>query len=347
MWNQGIAYREAADAANEFRIGQDRQLRDFIARARIQAEENRSGYLQMDYSSEAAYMRSAGAYRQDLVGMLGWPLHGMPEQRQTPEAAAAHVATEEQCRIWRLEIQAADGLTLYGLLFLPPSPGPHPLAIVQHGGSGTPELCAGFNGGSNYNGFVGRALQRGWAVFAPQLYLWAAEHGTQKNRPAADAQLKQLGGSLAALEIFMLRRGIDYLLSRPDIRGEKLVMAGLSYGGFYTLFTAAVDLRIKGALVSCFVNDRFVYDWPDWTWFNSGNTFFDAEVAALICPRPLYLELGRSDELFGIETGEKEAERIRRGYTRLGLDSRFVCKTFEGMHEFDKADDGLDFLLGG
>jgi hypothetical protein len=341
-----MTYREAVNAANPYRVREERELADFIARSRQEAERDRTAYFQPDCSSEGAYTRSSTAYREDLVRMLGWPLCGMAEQRETPEAVAAHVAREALCDIWRLEIAAARGLTLYGLLFLPPSSGPHHLVVVQHGGSGTPEWCAGFNGESNYNGFIARCLQQGRAVFAPQLYLWAPEHGTQKDRAGRDSQLKQLGGSLAALEIFKLRRGIDYLLSRPDIIGEKLVMAGLSYGGFYTLFTAAVDLRIKGALVSCFVNDRFRYDWPDWTWFNAGRTLLDAEIAALICPRPLFLELGSEDELFGADTGVREAEKIGQWYARLGCQGRFRTKVFQGMHEFDKEDDGLQFLLG-
>ncbi|WP_438983966.1 hypothetical protein [Vulcanococcus sp.] len=33
-------------------------------------------------------------------------------------------------------------------------------------------------------------------------------------------------------------------------------MMGFSYGGFYTLYTSALDQRIKAAVVSGFFNDR-------------------------------------------------------------------------------------------
>lgn len=240
--------------------------------------------------------------------------------------------------------RAAAALSLYGLLFLPRGDGPFPLVIVQHGGQGTPELCAGFYTESNYNDMVRRFLRRGFAVFAPQLHLWSTERGPENNRRNFDVQLKQLGGSITAVEIHKLTRALDYLQARPDVDAERIGMAGLSYGGFYTLFTTAIDTRIRAAYVSCFVNSRFVYDWSDWTWPNSGHTFLDAEVCGLVCPRPLYIESGLSDGLFEERYAAEEVSRARGFYERLGIPQRLKYKAFEGIHEFDKADDGVDFL---
>lgn len=191
-----------------------------------------------------------------------------------------------------------------------------------------------------------RVLERGVAVFSPQLMLWNMERfGPSYDRKEMDKQLKQLGSSITAIEIYKIKRSVDHLLQRTDIDASRLGMIGLSYGGFYTLFTTASDLRIKVAVSSCFVNDRFAYDWMDWTWFNAGNTFRDAEVCALICPRPLYIEAGDEDELFEAKSFVMEAETAPQHYGKLKLEEKFVQRVFMGKHELSKESDPIDLLF--
>lgn len=339
-------YREPADAANGRRARQYEQLEQYIRAARERADERRRFFCRPDLSSVSAFERSAAPYRDAFVRMLGRPLSEYREGEAIPEAEVEFVAEDGISRIYRLEIGVGEGLSLYGVLLLPLGcgEGPCPLAIVQHGGQGTPELCAGFHRESNYNDMPRRILRRGFAVFLPQLHLWSGEYGPERNRQPFDNRLKQLGGSIAAVELYKLRRALDYLAARPDIDGGRIAMAGLSYGGFYTLFAAAVDLRLRAAYTSCFFNNRFVYDWSDWTWFNSGNTFLDAEVAGLVCPRPLYIEVGSDDELFEAKYAVAEYDKVKRLYEGLGLADRLRFKMFQGKHEFDAADDGIDFL---
>jgi dienelactone hydrolase len=160
-----------------------------------------------------------------------------------------------------------------------------------------------------------------------------------------DARLKQLGGSITALEIYQLQRCLDALVTRPEVDPQRIGMVGLSYGGFYTLFTAAVETRIRAALSSCFLNDRTRYAGPDWTWNGAALTFFDAEIAALVCPRALYIEAGDQDELFAVDSARLEAQRAASYYQRLGCPDRFDFKAFPGGHELDPADEGMRFLF--
>ncbi|MDF2724914.1 MAG: hypothetical protein K0Q59_4589 [Paenibacillus sp.] len=234
---------------------------------------------------------------------------------------------------------------MYGLFFVPHGDGPFPLVIGQHGGSGTPELCAGFYGPSNYNDMITRLLRHRCVVFAPQLHLWTTQQGPENKRNLLDNRLKQLGSSITAVELFRLRRSLDYLQTRPEVDASRIGMAGLSYGGFYTLFMAAADTRIRAALSSCFFNDRYVYDRVDWTWRNSAGMFLDAEVAGLICPRPLYIEVGLQDELFEAVHAKAEALKVIDRYARLNISERFRYREFQGKHEFDKSDEGIEFLM--
>jgi hypothetical protein len=121
-------------------------------------------------------------------------------------------------------------------------------------------------------------------------------------------------------------------------------MVGLSYGGFHTLFAAAIDPRIRVALVSCWMRHRQARANGTWVWFDQANLFFDPEVAALVCPRPLYIEAGTNDELVDAESARREVERIQGFYRSLSIEDRFRFKEHPGGHEFDPADDGINFF---
>ncbi|MBP1995031.1 alpha/beta hydrolase family protein [Paenibacillus eucommiae] len=335
----GYTYREKQK--NEF----DRLIQDLREAAGVK----RKLFFRPDTSSVAAYEQDSHQYREQLKGMLGWPLttdHDVGSQQgaaaSPPLAEVSFVAKDELGSIYRVEIEAGYGLTTYGVLFIPDTEGPHPLVISQHGGGGTPEICSGFYGDNNYNDMTRRVLRQGVAVFAPQLLLWTDAHGPGVDRNLYDKQLKQLGSSITAVEIYKIQRALDYLLSRPDMDASRVGMIGLSYGGFYTLFTTAVETRIKAAYSSCFINNRFVIDWPDFTWFNAGNTFLDEEVCALIAPRFLHLDVGKQDETFLYEHAKKEIEQVAELYSKLNLSERFSESAFEGGHELDPNPEGIE-----
>jgi dienelactone hydrolase len=271
---------------------------------------------------------------------VGEEVHG-----GVPRAVVKKIGEDSLGQISRVWIETLPGVHTYGLFFRPYGMGRFPLVISQHGGHGTPELCSGFFGSANYNDMTRRVLRRGIAVFAPQLLLWNPEsYGPKHEKDEIDKRLKQVGGSLAALELFRLARAIDYFAARREIDAERIGMIGLSYGGFYTLFAAALDKRIKAAVSSCFFNDRKVYAFADWTWFDAANRFLDAEVGALVCPRPLRVEIGKKDEMFDVRKARGQAERLAATYKRLGIAERFQYKEHAGGHELDRAEDGMDFL---
>jgi dienelactone hydrolase len=336
-------YTETPEAGQIHRESFLAEVQALIARQQEQAKTNRLAFFQPDFSSPEIYADSVDLYREAFKEMLGWPLNqdalpGIPTTR------TQFVAEDDLGRIERIWIETLPGLHTYGLLFLPASPGPHPLILSLHGGGGSPELCSSFFGSENYNDMTRRAQQLDAVVFAPQFLLWREAFGPLLNRQELDARLKQLGGSVTALEVYEVRRSLDYLTNRADVTAGRVGMIGLSYGGFYSLFCAAAEPRIKVSVSSCFFNDRTKYARADWSWFNAANTFLDAETAALICPRPFYIEVGNQDELFTVETAASEAARVREIYERLGIGERFRFKAFDGGHEIDRSEEAFEFL---
>ena len=339
-------YQEPREAGNVFRAKMLKEVQGLVRTEQRKADRRRVEFFKPDFTSLEKYDASIADYRLKFRQMLGWPLTGRVSQDTTvPKARIRKIGEDSLGRISRVWIETLPGVRTYGLYFCPRGKGPFPLVISQHGGGGTPELSSGFLGSANYNDMTRRVLRRGIAVFAPQLLLWNPESfGPEHDRLLIDRRLKQMGGSLAALELFRIVKALDYFATRKEIDAGRIGMIGLSYGGFYTLFATALDTRIKAAVSSCFFNDRKVYDFPDWSWFDSANRFLDFEAGALVCPRPLYIEVGKKDQLFDFRKARPEIKKLKAIYKRLGIADRLRYKEHPGKHELDKAGDGIDFL---
>lgn len=338
-------YTEEEQIGNSYRAAYLAETLDFIEREKARATAERAAWFKPDCSSEKAYSTSVAGYRKTFTAMLGLDYFSRFPRPDAP-AEAMPVAEDALSRIFRVRIPVLPGLFLYGLLFRT-GEGRRPLVIVQHGGQGTPELCAGFFGSENYNDIVRRFLRKGVHVFAPQLMLYnTSRFGPEFDRPSMDATLRQLGTSVTALHVFELQGAVNWLEAQPFVEGERIGMAGLSYGGFYTLLTAAADPRIRAAYIAGVFNDRLRYnDKMDMTMQGQADKLTDAEIAGLICPRPLFIEAGCNDEFFDVQSAEREAGRAASWYKQLHLDNLFRFRAFDGTHEFCPDDAGVDFLL--
>lgn len=342
--SRNVPHVEAVESSKEERDRMLAGVRRLLGEQRLAARTARKNYFHPDNSSPDAYARSLAKYRADLTALLGWPL---TDPAPAVEGETTPVSDDAHGRIFRAHVKTVGGLTTYGLLFLPRQIGRYPLVIAQHGGHGSPELAAGFwpDAPSNYNGMITRLRQRGVAVFAPQLLVWDKGQEPAFDQNHIDRQFRHLGGSRAAFDLCQLRDQLAWLVTHPEIDAERIGMTGLSYGGFYSLFFAALEPRIRVAVSSCFVNDRHLYDWEDWVWTGSAQRLLDSEVAQMICPRPLFLESGIRDELFAAEGFDPVAREVGAAYKALGIEERFDSRLHERGHEYDPDGRAGEFLL--
>ncbi len=289
-------------------------------------------------------------YRSKYIEMLGI-------NRFCSDGAPSPVMTlagkDDDCEIYRIIVYVTPEIPQYGLLLVPHGIKRAPLVVAQHGGGGTPELCSDLNGSNNYNHLVRRLLKRGAAVFAPQLLLWnfaesiptRPSHGIPYRRNDIDKNLKRFGMSITALEIKGIMTALDFVSELPFVDEENIGMAGLSYGGYYTLHTMASDTRIKAGFSNACFNCRNVYSWHDWSYFNSANTFHDAEVAALCAPRKLYVAVGKEDQVFDYKSAIPEAERAKKYFDALNCGENFKFCVWDGGHTVPSTDEGFDFMF--
>ncbi len=332
-------YSESKKTANKYREDYLLSVNRMICKRRKELSDKRE-------LLNRHIIENSEKYRKSLIDMLGWPL---TENVRAPLSVREElIAKENGVSILRVQFEIFKDFYWYGVLFKNTDAG-HPLVIAQHGGLGTPELCSGMldGGSANYNDMVERILDRGVHVFAPQMLLWDKKtYGIKYDRAKTDAELKQVGGSISALEIYCLRCCISYFEKVDYVERGKIGMAGMSYGGFYALYTAAIDTRIKAVISGSFFNDRYKYSWVDWTWFNSGEKFGDAEVALLTYPRKLWISAGTNDDVFNIESSRKERKRLMDMCERNAIDTYWLSFTeAEAVHEFCTTDKDIDDFI--
>ncbi|WP_051669565.1 alpha/beta hydrolase family protein [Bryobacter aggregatus] len=274
--------------------------------------------------------------RRLLKTRMGYPPPAMSVQSKLrlEKSGEDAVAT-----YYRSYLTVAPGMDAYGLYIVPKKRVARraPLVISQHGGGGTPEMAT-YNGGTNYHDQVRGAVAQGYVVYAPHTVMYPfrdRDLGTaipSAVRKDLDEKFRAAGTSLAAVEVYKIQLAIDELVKRPEIDPNRIAMIGLSYGGYYSLYTAAVEPRIKVVVASCSVrNEEPVLD------SKIEGRLLDlapADVAGLIAPRALQIQTGIDDKSSPIDQARIAAAKARSFYEKAGALPKFSFEEFAGGHEF-------------
>lgn len=172
--------------------------------------------------------------------------------------------------------------------------------------------------------------------------------GTAACQPAAGAALL-FGETMIAWRVWDVMRAIDWIETRPrQLDASRVGCMGISGGGTCTVFAAALEPRIRAAMVSGYMNtfrdsilsiahcmDNYVPGILNWC------EMYD--VAGLIAPRPLFIESGDRDSIFPIAASRESYGKVRRIYEALGAVDAVGHEVFEGEHSFH-GKRGIPFL---
>lgn len=286
--------------------------------------------------------------RELLLRMLGEPVVG-DFDKSIRLVKTEDVYTDEILEAKRYTFEILGCIQFAGFFYrtVKKSSKKKALIFALHGGGGTPERVGDvFHDSDNYNHLVRRVLNENTIVFAPQLMLWNPDvYGSEYDRIWLNRRMIQQGGSFTALEIFCLMRVLDWFETNPEVDTARTGVIGLSYGGMYTLYFSAIDTRIKTAVSDCWFNDRAKHAWHDWTYFNAEKYMFDTEVASLVLPRKLYIEMGKEDPTFVYQDAKEEINRLLSYAKEVKQLPSLRLVAFNGGHELNKNNDTiLEFL---
>jgi dienelactone hydrolase len=156
-------------------------------------------------------------------------------------------------------------------------------------------------------------------------------------RPAACAAVL-LGQTMGGWRVWDAMRAIDYLGTRPEVDVSRVATLGASGGGTTSLLTAAVDERVKAAVVSAYFNTfrdsiMSISHCPDNYVPGLLQDMEMYDLSGLVAPRALFVESGRNDRIFPIAGSQAAAGKAREIYTVFGVPDRFGYEVHDGGHE--------------
>lgn len=242
----------------------------------------------------------------------------------------------------KVAYETLPGCWVCGYLLLPDSPGRKSAVLCPHGhvegGSAnvvglTPPLGVAY---------AHEFARRGVVALAPDNAGMGARDASPERRLFPDtgcfltwARLNQLGLDLTGFRVFELMAGLNLLARHPEVDAARIGCAGLSGGCWLSQVLAALDRRVRAVILS-----GYFTTFPQTAWhghcichhpFGIGRYCDMPDIAALIAPRPLFVESGLDDTYY---PPEPAFQLTRRAYELQGAEERVRMHRYPGGHEF-------------
>jgi dienelactone hydrolase len=250
---------------------------------------------------------------------------------------------EEECYIRRkLTYETAPGITAVAYLLIPKgAPFPRPAVLCLHGHGQGKEMVVTKGNPQDYGV---RYVERGYVVLAPD-HIGFGERAEEAGGDATKGyrlvwlKLQLLGLTVMGLRLWDLLRALDLLQSLPEVIPERLGCCGLSLGGELTLYLAALDERVRVAVISGFLNTFrqtfYAVEHCNCGYIPGILKYAEmGDIAALIAPRPLLVETGKRDAGFPTSGALEAYATARRAYELLGATECIDIEIFDGGHAF-------------
>src|SRR5687767_2672306 len=136
-----------------------------------------------------------------------------------------------------------------------------------------------------------------------------------------------VGQTMIGWRVWDIMRTLDYIETRAELDQTRVGCMGISGGGTVTVFSTALEPRIRVALVSGYLNtfqdsigslahctDNYVPGILNWAEMH--------DIAGLIAPRPLFVESGEKDNIFPIRASIASFNEVRNIYGIFGAANR-------------------------
>jgi len=319
--------------------------------------------LRMTFKAQTR--REAERWQKELRAKVTELVGGFPAATAPLDPQTLEVREFPGYRREKFVMQSRPGLYVLGYLLTPKSgSAPHPAVVCVPGhGRGVDDLVGIDENGrdrtekvSYQYDFAIQAVEYGMAAVAIEPMAFGCRRdaltkskglGASACQPAAGSALL-LGQTMIGWRVYDVMRTIDWIGTRKELDSARVGCMGISGGGTVTMFSAALDTRIRAALVSGYMNtfrecvmsvshciDNYVPGILNWA--------EQYDVAGLIAPRPLFAESGERDDIFPIAAARESFGRVQKVYGVFGAASATEHETFDGPHSF-WGKRGLPFL---
>ncbi|NLJ67576.1 MAG: dienelactone hydrolase [Clostridiales bacterium] len=229
-----------------------------------------------------------------------------------------------------------------------------PAVVACHGhGYGSREIVGLNPDGTDNTGepsyqknFALELMRKGFIVIVPELLGFGDrrlkedldKEPNESSCHMISTYLLMMGKTMAGFRVNDVMRSIDYLETREDVDPDRIGTMGISGGGLVCSFAAALDTRIKAAVVSGYTN---TFKDSVMSVFHCVDNFIPGvvnhaempDIIGLIAPRPLLVESGSDDPIFPIDATREAYEKIRAIYRFLDAEDKIDSDFFQGEHE--------------
>jgi dienelactone hydrolase len=150
-----------------------------------------------------------------------------------------------------------------------------------------------------------------------------------------------VGQTLLGFQVYDNRRAVDYLLTRPEIDGDRLGVTGASGGGNQTMYAGALDERFRAVVPVCSVGSYQAYlraaccvceVLPGALRFTE-----EGDVLGLVAPRALMVVSATQDAFqFSVGEAAKSLDRTRIIYRLLEAPEKLRHAVFDSPHDYNR-----------
>ncbi|MDQ6677808.1 MAG: alpha/beta hydrolase family protein [Acidobacteriota bacterium] len=322
-----------------------------------------SAPLQLTF--KAQNRKQAEAWQKKLHAKVVELLGGFPAERVPLQPKTLEVKEYPAYRREKLVFQTRPGMEMLAYLLLPKTaktPAPAVICIPGHGRGVDDIVGIDLEGRDRTDkppyehDFAVQVAEAGMAAVAIEPLGFGARRDplnkakglAQKGcEPVAGAALL-LGQTILGWRVWDIMRTVDWIETRPELDAKRVGTMGISGGGTASLFSAALEPRVKAAMVSCYLNtfldsimsvahciDNYVPGILNWA------EMYD--VAGLIAPRPFISEAGQRDKIFPLAASVASFQRVKAVYDVFGAADLAEQATFDLPHEFSGAK-GIPFM---
>ncbi|MGA1867492.1 MAG: alpha/beta hydrolase family protein [bacterium] len=214
--------------------------------------------------------------------------------------------------------------------------GPYPAILCIHGHHSDKEEVVGITKSRNNAQFGLTLVKNGYCVLAPDI----VESQDFNREDFLALALIARGASLTSRRLSDLWRCVNYLKNNNKlVDKERIGVVGWSMGGGLSLYLSALNTDIRVVYVSCYFNqfahsilsrrqttDNYV---PGLIQFGDMS-----DIAALIAPRPLFLEQADRDPEFPLEYARIAFRELQKIYQQERATENLAMAVGEGKHVF-------------
>ncbi|WFU32860.1 hypothetical protein QA635_41405 [Bradyrhizobium brasilense] len=217
------------------------------------------------------------------------------------------------------------------------------LILLGHGMASTPERCFD-DADKDYMNALGKQLCRdGYVVWCPYII----QIGNQESQNNIAAMLASHGVSAHNVSCASLDAGEIVCRKLTGASGLNVGVYGVSWGAFLALHLEAATGQMRPTVVSGYMRDEKKFlmssvitrnlgvELAAYIHFSNGRAkYAGAELAYLLCPCPLFVEIGSRDGANALELGRDEKfSQMQSIYASSGHPHLIDMDIFDGVHE--------------